>query len=104
MAPTFLPARRIARRSGLPALVLAALILPTGDAGALDPQPRTYRERQKHQFRDVQLGLTHPAPHGRSTPAGPADGSGDAGGDGVRGPAAGVSSPAGPPPRREVSR
>ena len=71
MAPTFLPARRVARRSGLPALVLATLILPTGDAGALDPQPRTYREKQKHQFRDVQLGLTHPAPHGRSTPADP---------------------------------
>lgn len=30
-------------------------------ASALDPRPRTYRERAKHDFRDAQLGLCHPA-------------------------------------------
>lgn len=33
--------------------------LPRADA--LDPRPRTYRERARHDFRDVQLGLCHPA-------------------------------------------
>ncbi len=38
------------------------LALPLADsANALDPRPRTYRERAKHDFRDVQLGLCHPA-------------------------------------------
>lgn len=38
------------------------LSLPLADsANALDPRPRTYRERAKHDFRDVQLGLCHPA-------------------------------------------
>lgn len=30
-------------------------------ASALDPRPTTYRERARHDFRDVQLGLCHPA-------------------------------------------
>ena len=34
---------------------------------ALDPRPKTYREKQRHDFRDVHLGVTHPLPHGRST-------------------------------------
>ena len=38
---------------------------------ALDPRPKTHREKQKHDFRDVQLGVAHPAPHGRSTPVRP---------------------------------
>lgn len=30
-------------------------------ARALDPRPQTSKERAKHDFRDVQLGLCHPA-------------------------------------------
>jgi len=45
--------------------VLASVLLLSltlaDSASALDPRPRTYRERAKHDFRDVQLGLCHPA-------------------------------------------
>ncbi|WP_234053139.1 MULTISPECIES: hypothetical protein [unclassified Xanthobacter] len=38
------------------------LSVPLADtANALDPRPQTYRARAKHDFRDVQLGLCHPA-------------------------------------------
>jgi len=47
---------------------LCALVLGVASpALALDPRPKTYREKQKHDIRDVQLGVTHPSPHGRST-------------------------------------
>lgn len=39
----------------------ASVLLLADSANALDPRPRTYRERAKHDFRDVQLGLCHPA-------------------------------------------
>ncbi|MET3354230.1 hypothetical protein V5F34_16800 [Xanthobacter autotrophicus] len=51
-------------RSTLCALVVGL----ASPALALDPQPKGYREKQRHVFRDVQLGLSHPVPHGRSTP------------------------------------
>lgn len=50
----------------------SVLALPVMPALALDPVPKTLREKQEHHFRDVQLGLSHPAPHGRSTPNSPA--------------------------------
>jgi hypothetical protein len=62
MTGTRTPWRRIATLAAL-----AALTLPTSAAFALDPQPKTYRAKQRHEFRDVQLGLSHPPPHGRST-------------------------------------
>ncbi|MDI4657562.1 hypothetical protein [Xanthobacter autotrophicus] len=52
-------------RSTLCALVVGI----ASPALALDPQPKGYREKQRHVFRDVQLGLSHPVPHGRGTPA-----------------------------------
>ncbi|MFG1282964.1 MULTISPECIES: hypothetical protein [Xanthobacter] len=58
---------RILRQRIVLLSTLAALTLPASAAFALDPQPKTYREKQRHEFRDVQLGLSHPAPHGRST-------------------------------------
>lgn len=51
----------------LGALALLAMMQP---ALALDPRPKTYREKQRHDFRDTQLGLSHPAPQGRSTATG----------------------------------
>ena len=58
------------RRRAAPWCALALIALAVSPALALDPVPKGYREKQRHQFRDVQLGLTHPAPHGRSTPSG----------------------------------
>lgn len=59
------------RRLGGAAAAVAALIGLGSPALGLDPRPSTYRERAKHDFRDVQLGLAHPAPEGRSRPVVP---------------------------------
>lgn len=59
------------RRLGRAAAVVAAVLGLGSPALGLDPRPSTYRERAKHDFRDVQLGLAHPAPEGRSRPVGP---------------------------------
>lgn len=84
---------------------LAALVLPAGAALALDPQPKTYREKQEHQFRDAQLGLTHPAPHGRSTPANAASGGGaDGSKDNAGAPARSGQPAAGQPSRDGAAR
>lgn len=51
-------------------LLSASLVAP---AFALDPLPTGHKERERHVFRDVQMGLRHPAPTGKSTttPAAP---------------------------------
>lgn len=59
------------RRLGGAATAVTALLGLGSPALGLDPRPTTYRERLKHDFRDVQLGLAHPAPDGRSTPVSP---------------------------------
>ncbi len=59
------------RRLGGAAAAVAALLGLGSPALCLDPKPSTYRDRAKHDFRDVQLGLAHPAPEGRSTPVVP---------------------------------
>lgn len=59
------------RRLRAGAAAVTALLGLGSPALGLDPRPTTYRERLKHDFRDVQLGLAHPAPDGRSTPVGP---------------------------------
>lgn len=48
--------------------LIAMVSLAAQPANALDPVPKSYKEKQRHEFRDVQLGLRHPAPHGRSKP------------------------------------
>ncbi|MCG5235797.1 hypothetical protein [Xanthobacter oligotrophicus] len=58
------------RRRVAPWCALALIALAASPALALDPVPKGYREKQRHQFRDVQLGLTHPATDGRSKPTG----------------------------------
>lgn len=46
---------------------LCALVLSIASpALALDPRPKTYRGKQKHDLRDAQLGLSHPTPEGSS--------------------------------------
>lgn len=57
-------------RRAAPWCALAFIALAASPALALDPVPKGYREKQRHEFRDVQLGLTHPATDGRSTPTG----------------------------------
>lgn len=59
------------RRLRAGAAAVTALLGLGSPALGLDPRPTTYRERLKHDFRDVQLGLAHPVPDGRSTPVGP---------------------------------
>ncbi|MFG1403723.1 hypothetical protein [Xanthobacter sediminis] len=84
---------------------LVALVLPAGTALALDPLPKTYREKQEHQFRDAQLGLSHPAPHGRSTPANAASGGGvDGNRESGSAPAQGGQPVAGQPAREGAAR
>ncbi|MFG1244983.1 hypothetical protein [Xanthobacter versatilis] len=56
------------RRRAAPWCALAFIALAASPALALDPVPKGYREKQRHVFRDVQLGLSHPASQGRSTP------------------------------------
>lgn len=54
--------RRSTRSAG--AALASALVLTlvaAESAHALDPRPTTYRARARHDFRDVQLGLCHPA-------------------------------------------
>lgn len=79
------------RRLGGAAAAVAALLGLGSPALGLDPRPSTYRERAKHDFRDVQLGLAHPAPEGRSTPISPPATQGRA-----RGPTTAPSTPATP--------
>lgn len=58
----------IFRPRALRVLLAAPMVVVTlAPALALDPVPKGHRERQRHEFRDVQLGLSHPDPHGRST-------------------------------------
>lgn len=56
-------APRAARRSAARALAIgaAALALLAVPASASEPVPKGYREAQRHHFRDVQLGVRHPA-------------------------------------------
>lgn len=57
------PLRRHWTASTGAAFAAAALLaLPLADtASALDPRPATQKSRARHDFRDVQLGLCHPA-------------------------------------------
>lgn len=47
-------------------LLLAVCLM--GPAHALDPMPQGQKEKQRHVFRDVQMGLSHPTDTGKSTP------------------------------------
>lgn len=53
--------RAAARHAAFVTALLAVYFAIPPRADALDPRPRTYRERARHDFRDVQLGLCHPA-------------------------------------------
>ncbi|MFG1344346.1 hypothetical protein V5F59_05585 [Xanthobacter autotrophicus DSM 431] len=75
--------RRIALWS--PRALLSLVVLAASPALALDPVPKGYREKQRHDFRDVQLGLSHSSGSDRSVPNGgtippaaPADAAGKA--------------------------
>lgn len=53
----------------LSVFALALLAGSLDSASARDPRPTTYREKARHDFRDVQLGLCHPAGgDGKSVP------------------------------------
>lgn len=45
----------------LTAAILGGCVVSLESASARDPRPTTYREKARHDFRDVQLGLCHPA-------------------------------------------
>lgn len=54
--------RRLRISTGTVLASALLLCLPfANNANALDPRPRTYKERARHDFRDVQLGLCHPS-------------------------------------------
>lgn len=46
------------------AVVLLASAVP---ADALEGNPQGPKEKERHVFRDVRLGLSHPSTHGKST-------------------------------------
>ncbi len=45
-------------------LLLAASL--TAPALALEPLPKSHKERERHIFRDVQMGLSHPTPEAKA--------------------------------------
>lgn len=49
-------------------LVAAHLFLGLAPSFALDPVPKGMKERQRHEFRDVQRGLHHDPKTGKSEP------------------------------------
>ena len=63
------------RRVG-PAVLALALVASALPALALDGNPQGTKQKERHVYKDVQLGLSHPLPHGDSTqtskPASPA--------------------------------
>jgi len=54
------------RRAGAATLAVV-LLASTVPADALEGNPRGPKEKERHVFRDVQLGLSHPSTHGKST-------------------------------------
>jgi len=45
----------------------AALVTSAIPAQALEGNPQGHKQRERHVYRDVQLGLSHPSTHGKST-------------------------------------
>lgn len=56
----------ILRRIGAAAFA-AGLLAPISPALALEGNPQGHKEKERHVYRDVQLGLSHPSTHGKST-------------------------------------
>jgi hypothetical protein len=54
------------RRVGAATLTVVLLVSAV-PADALEGNPRGPKEKERHVFRDVQLGLSHPSTHGKST-------------------------------------
>lgn len=54
------------RRIG-PAALALALVASAFPALALDGNPQGTKQKERHVYKDVQLGLSHPLPHGQST-------------------------------------
>lgn len=49
------------------AALALALLASAGPARALDGTPQGTKQKERHVYKDVQLGLSHPLPHGQST-------------------------------------
>ncbi|MEP9375961.1 hypothetical protein ABLE91_04545 [Aquabacter sp. CN5-332] len=58
------PSRLIRTAAATLAMVLAASEFP---AFSLESNPQGKKHAERHVFRDVQLGLSHPSTHGKST-------------------------------------
>ncbi len=56
----------ILRRVSAAALAVA-LLAAAVPAHALEGSPQGQKEKERHVYRDVQLGLSHPSTHGKST-------------------------------------
>lgn len=48
-------------------LAALALVFLAGPARALDGNPQGPKAKERHVYRDVQLGVSHPSPGGQST-------------------------------------
>lgn len=48
-------------------LTALALVSLAGPARALDTTPQGQKAKERHVYRDVQLGVSHPSPGGQST-------------------------------------
>ncbi|MFG1316152.1 hypothetical protein [Xanthobacter autotrophicus] len=60
--------RKIAMRQSNVYALAFAIAMTASPVAALDPVPKGYREKQRHDFRDVQLGLSHPSRSDRGMP------------------------------------
>lgn len=54
-------------RRGTVLLLAGAMLAAAVPAMALEGEPQGHKQRERHVFRDAQLGLSHPSTHGRST-------------------------------------
>lgn len=55
--------KRRLRAAGL----IAALVASAIPAQALEGNPQGHKQKERHVYRDVQLGVSHPSTHGKST-------------------------------------
>lgn len=56
-------------RSSIHRIAAATLVaaLFAAPALALEGNPQGHKQKERHVYRDVQLGLSHPSTHGKST-------------------------------------